>query len=104
MTVSSIRSAVRTDPRRVRRAAAIGVAAAATALSVVATSNPALAVNAQQGSVVSANPADFTPQVMNGSVQGITQVGSKIVAVGTFTTVRQTLTSADITRNHIFAF
>src|SRR5205823_3874426 len=69
-----------------------------------ATTGSAQAVNAAQSSVVSTNPADFTPQVMNGSVQGIVQIGSKIVAVGTFTTVRQTLNSADITRNHVFAF
>jgi Malectin domain len=74
------------------------------AFSLSAIAGPASAVNSPQASVVSTNPADFTPQVMNGSVQGITQIGNKIVAVGTFTTVRQTLTSADITRNRIFAF
>jgi hypothetical protein len=78
---------------------AAGVAIALTGVAV-----PASAVNSAQSSVVSQNPADFTPHVMNGSVQGITQIGNKIVAVGTFTTVRQTLTSADITRNRIFAF
>jgi hypothetical protein len=41
---------------------------------------------------------------MNGSVNAITQIGNTIVAAGTFTTVRQTLTSANITRNRIFAF
>ena len=79
-------------------------AAGALAIGLVGTAGPVAAVNAPLGSVVSTNPADFTPQVMDGSVQGITQIGNKIVAVGTFTTVRQTLTTADITRNHIFAF
>ncbi len=66
---------------------------------------PAQAVNADHGDqIVSANPADFTPHVMNGAVLAITQVGNKIIAAGTFTTVRQTLNGPNITRNRIFAF
>jgi len=76
----------------------------AAAATVLAMAGPAPAVNAPHGGVVSANPADFTPHVMNGSVQSIVQIGDRIVAAGTFTTVRQTLTGADITRNRIFAF
>ncbi len=71
---------------------------------VLAATGPAAAVNAPQSTVVSTNPADFTPQVMDGSVQSIVQIGNKIVAVGTFTTVRQTVASANVTRNRIFAF
>jgi hypothetical protein len=74
------------------------------AIALVGVAAPASAVNTAQTTVVSTNPADFTPHVMNGSVQGITQIGNKIVAVGTFTTVRQTLNGPDITRNRIFAF
>lgn len=80
------------------------VTAGALAITMAGVAAPASAVNTAQTSVVSENPADFTPHVMNGSVQGITQIANKIVAVGTFTTVRQTLTSADITRHGIFAF
>jgi hypothetical protein len=87
-----------------RRGLLVGLAAGALAIAMAGVAIPASAVNSPQTSVVSQNPADYTPQVMNGSVQGITQIGSKIVAVGTFTTVRQTLTSADITRHGIFAF
>jgi hypothetical protein len=74
------------------------------AIALTGVAAPASAVNTAQSSVVATNPADFTPHVMNGSVNGITQIGDNIVAVGTFTTVRQTLTSADIIRNRIFAF
>jgi hypothetical protein len=87
-----------------RRGLLAVVAASSLAFGLAGPAAPASAVNSPQTTVVSQNPADFTPQVMNGSVQGITQIGNKIVAVGTFTTVRQTLTSADITRNGIFAF
>jgi hypothetical protein len=92
----------RSAGRRRKLAAAIG----ATTLGIVAVvgASPALAVNAAQSSVVSAKPASFTPQVPNGAVIAIVQVGSKIIAAGSFTSVKQTLTSASITRNRIFAF
>ncbi len=54
--------------------------------------------------MVSAKPATFTPQVPNGAVIAIVQVGNEIIAAGSFTQVRQTLTSPIITRNRIFAF
>jgi hypothetical protein len=81
-----------------------------TALVLVGlASTPAGAVNADLGSnLVSANPADFTPHVMNGSVNAITQVGNEIIAAGTFTKVSPAgtfgSTADDLTRNHIFAF
>ena len=90
-----------------RRAAVVG---AATALALVALSAPpTIAVNADHGtSVVSTNPANTTPHVMNGKVQGITQIGNKIVAVGTFTSVSPAATFSstgdDVVRNRVFAF
>jgi hypothetical protein len=82
----------------------VGLSAALT-LGVV----PANAVNADQtGRIVSATPATFTPHVMNGSVNAITQVGNKVIAAGTFTSVSPSGTysdtSDDLVRNHIFAF
>src|SRR3954469_3453383 len=87
------------------RVAVMFVASAALAVGTA----PALAVNADHGNqVVSANPADFTPQVMNGSVIAITQVGNKVIAAGPFTQVSPsgtfTNTADDVTRNRIFAF
>lgn len=80
------------------------------ALALVGTTPLAAdAVNADHGStVVPASPAAGTPHVMNGTVTGITQVGSKVIAVGTFTSVSPSATftnkADDITRNRIFAF
>ena len=52
------------------------------------SASPAPAVNADHGDrIVSATPAAFTPHVMNGSVNAITQVGNKIIVAGTFTKV-----------------
>jgi len=90
-------------PTRRRWVAAAGAFSLMGGLAIAAT--PAAAVNVDQGTqVVSTTPVAFTPQVMNGSVNAITQVGNTIIAAGTFTDVRQTATSADIVRNHIFAF
>ena len=70
---------------------------------------PALAVNANHGTqVVSAAPKGFTPHVMDGAVLAIVQVGSEIVAGGTFTKVSPSATysdtSDDVTRVGLFAF
>ncbi len=90
---------------RPRVAARAWVALLAAPVLALAGLSPAAAVNVDQGErVVSDDPADFTPQVMNGSVQSFVQIGNKIVAAGTFSTVRQTPTSPDIRRNGIFAF
>ena len=71
--------------------------------------SPAAAYNADHGNrVVSATPVGFTPHVMDGSVNALTQVGNQIVAAGTFTKVSPAKTykdtSDDVTRNGIFAF
>lgn len=88
------------------RSLARGCVVVATAvLLAVGLAAPALAVNTDHGNrVVSADPANFTPQVMNGAVLSFVQVGQKIVAAGTFTTIRQSAASGTITRNGIFAF
>lgn len=89
---------------------ACSVAAAAAVLTGVAgVGPPAVAVNGDHGNqMVSANPADHTPHVMNGSVNAIVQVGGKIIAAGTFTSVSPAgtfgNTADDLARNRIFAF
>jgi hypothetical protein len=81
----------------------------AAPLALASLSAPAGAVNADHGDrIVSTNPADNTPHVMNGSVNAITQIGNKIIAAGTFTSVSPSGTFAntadDLVRNRIFAF
>ncbi len=92
---------------RLRRRAAVLSVVGLTLVGL--ESSPASAVNTDLGSaVVSANPADFTPHAMNGSVNAITQVGNEIIAAGTFTSVSPSgtfgNTSDDVARNRIFAF
>ncbi len=89
------------------RSGAALLIASLTAVGLAAP--PAGAVNADHGNqVVSANPANSTPHVMNGSVNAITQIGNKIIAAGTFTSVSPSgtfgTTGDDVVRNRIFAF
>jgi hypothetical protein len=66
---------------------------------------PGAAVNVPQAVVVSSNPADWTPHVLNGKVAAIVQVGNKIVAGGQFTQVASAAApTTAIARSNIFAF
>ena len=53
--------------------------------------------------IVSANPENFTPNVQDGRVNAMVQIGNRIIAVGKFTKVNVT-GGPTITRNSIFAF
>ena len=57
-----------------------------------------------QDKVVIANPADFTPHVLNGEVHTVAQVGTKIVLGGTFTQAQNASGGTIYTRNRILAF
>jgi hypothetical protein len=56
------------------------------------------------GVVVSENPAGWTPQVLDGRINAITQVGGRVVVGGSFSKVRQAGSSAVLTRKNLFAF
>lgn len=62
------------------------------------------AVGYAQPNVVSANPVDNTPHALNGSVLAVASVGSRVYVGGTFTTVVNAGTSAQLPRNYLFAF
>lgn len=57
---------------------------------------------AQLDELVSANPENWTPNVNDGRVNALVQVGNKIIAVGKFTNV--TKSGVTYPRNNIFAF
>ncbi len=105
-TLASNRSGTR---RRHRSPRLVAVATGLLVAAGAALPTPATAVNADHGQrVVSADPSNVTPHVMNGSVNAVTQIGNKIIAAGTFTSVSPASTFAntgdDLVRNRIFAF
>src|ERR671922_3112879 len=80
---------------------AIGLALVVTAAPTVAGASPALGV------VVSANPANFTPNVASGAVYKFVQVGGTMYAGGTFSSVSTApgvSPGGTFTRNNIVAF
>jgi hypothetical protein len=64
---------------------------------------PAHAVNVAQSSVVSANPADWTPWVNNGRVYALVTIGNTMYVGGTFTQVQEPNAST-YPRQYLFAF
>ncbi|HYH49847.1 MAG TPA: DNRLRE domain-containing protein [Acidimicrobiia bacterium] len=70
---------------------------------------PVAAVNSSAGGVpdrvvVSDDPADWTPHVLDGRIDAITQVGDRVVAGGRFSKVRQAGGKEILTRKNLFAF
>src|SRR5919108_4338254 len=90
-----------TRPARSRPFAAALLLCAALLLGVPTAS---LASDATHSKLANADPADWTPQIQDGQVNAIVQMGTKVVVGGTFTTVRRAGTSQDLTRNYLFAF
>ena len=56
------------------------------------------------GIVVSENPADWTPHVLDGRVYAIAQVGDRIIVGGRFGQIRQAGTRQVLKRKNLFAF
>jgi len=85
-----------------RRALSVAVAVASV---VVVAAGPARAAQVEQDRLVAANPADVTPQVLDGAVKSIAQVGGTVIIGGTFTQVQEVgAGKAVLTRNRVMAF
>ena len=65
---------------------------------------PATAVNNAHGGVVTAVPAAWTPEVLDGEVLALAQIGGEIVAGGSFHQVRNAGQGAVFDRAGLFAF
>jgi hypothetical protein len=84
-----------------RRVLSVAVAAAAvTAGSAVPAADAAI----QQSAVVSANPVNWTPNVLDGTVRAIAVVGKTVVVAGNFEQVKEAGSSTTIARHNIFSF
>src|SRR5215207_4742920 len=65
---------------------------------------PALGVQTAQSQVVSDRPAAFTPNVLDGRVNAIVQVGGTMIIGGQFGQVQAAGSTTTLTRNNILAF
>ncbi len=76
---------------------------AATVAAAAATIMPALADEAQT-KVVSANPVNYTPNALDGTVHAVAAVGSKIIVGGSFTQIKNAGSSTTINQKYLFAY
>ncbi|MGH3392709.1 MAG: hypothetical protein ACRDOO_27905 [Actinomadura sp.] len=87
-----------------RRFIAVTTAVLATAATAVGTP-PTANADLQQSKIVSTNPVNWTPHVLDGVARAVAVVGSKVVVGGNFTKVREAGTGKpEIARKNIFAF
>ena len=84
-----------------RRVLSVAAAAATiTAGAAVPTADAAI----QQSAVVSANPVNWTPHVLDGTVRAIAVVGTRVVVGGNFDQVKEAGSTKTISRHNLFAF
>ena len=76
---------------------------AAAAVALLASGLPASRAELAHGSVVSADPADGTPNVVDGKVDAILPMGNRVYVAGSFTEVRNAGDSRVIPRRGLFA-
>ena len=81
----------------------LSAAAALLALVAFAHAAPAVADQAHPA-VVSANPVDFTPHVLDGTVWTLAVVGDTVVVGGSFTQVTNSARTVKYARRNIFAY
>jgi hypothetical protein len=83
----------------------LSVAVAAAAVTAGAAATPAADADIQQSAVVSQNPVDWTPHVLDGTVRAIAVVGQKVVVAGNFENVKEAGSNKPtIARHNIFSF
>lgn len=90
------------SPRRAVALALTGLLAATLAPSLPA--GPAAAVQVAHDRVVSANPADITPRVLDGTISSIVTAGDTVIVAGTFTQVQTADGLLTLPRTRVFSF
>ena len=86
------------------RVFAVGLAASVTVLAGLSVPASAVGTGVSQPTPVSATSSTATPNITNGVVYAITQVGSTVIAGGSFTQVQNRNSTTTLTRNYILAF
>ncbi|GIE87858.1 delta-60 repeat domain-containing protein [Actinoplanes regularis] len=80
------------------------LAVATAFLTVLAGSTPPAVADIPQYGIVSDNPVDWTPHVMDGTVWALALVGDTVIVGGAFTKVQDSSRRVTLDRKNIFAF
>ena len=89
---------------RLRRSVSTFTMLAVIASITIAGALPAQAVNATQSVIVNPDPANFTPNVLNGQINAFAQIGNTIYAGGIFTQVQASTGGPIFSRSNLFSF
>ncbi|MDN3352514.1 PKD domain-containing protein [Actinomadura sp. DC4] len=89
---------------RLRSLIVSGAALLLTAGLVTTTAGTSARADPPQTGIVNADPAGFTPDLVDGDVQSVVQIGDRIFLGGNFTQVKEAGSSTVITRNRVLAF
>ena len=71
---------------------------------VTAPAGPPARAAGQPGQIVSADPVNFTPDLVDGDVRSIVQIGDRVFIGGNFTQVKEAGSSTVIDRSRVLAF
>jgi PKD repeat protein len=71
---------------------------------VTTTGGPPARADGQPAEIVSADPADFTPNLLDGDVRSIVQIGDRIFIGGNFTQAEEAGSTKVIDRSRVLAF
>ena len=86
------------------RTGLILAALSAVVAGLLAPTTSALAQSVAQNGIVSENPAGFTPNVLDGKVEAIAQIGSTVYLGGSFTQVQDAAGDPAVSRSNVVAF
>lgn len=87
-----------------RRVLSVAAAATAATAATAGVTAPAADADIAQSAIVSTNPVNWTPNVIDGTVRAIAVVGSKVVVGGNFEQVKEPGSSKVIDRHNLFSF
>lgn len=96
---AGVRKRSRSGPRWL-----VALGASVSLVAGLALVTPPTQAAIAQSQIVSSNPDDWTPNVLDGQVNSMATVDGITVAVGNFTQVEETGSSTVLDRKHIFAF
>src|SRR6478609_3401194 len=93
-----------TTRRTCRLTAGVLALALLTTLATGGTGASAAAPATAQSAIVNPVPSKLSPAVLDGTIKSLTQIGNRIYAGGTFTTVASAGSTTTIARKYVMAF